>query len=69
MAAIDDTLAAVSYGAYPEPTPTNAQRAIFAASYGLLSTAPLYVAPVLQYVRAWKQIKLDPWDTEGPWDE
>jgi hypothetical protein len=45
MAAIDDALAAVSYGAYPEPTPTGAERAIFAVSYGLLDTAPIFVEP------------------------
>jgi hypothetical protein len=32
--------AIASYGAYPTPTPTDAQRAIYAVSYGLLATAP-----------------------------
>ena len=42
MAALDDNLAVASNGAYPAPTPTDAARAIFAASYGLLATAPAY---------------------------
>ena len=40
MAALSDMFAAASLGTYPTPTPSNAQRAIYAVSYGLLSVAP-----------------------------
>ncbi len=43
MAALDDMLAVASNGAYPSPTPTDAQRAMFAISYGLLDAAPAAV--------------------------
>ncbi len=43
MAALGDMFAAASIGTYPTPTPTDAQRAIFAVSYGLLDTAPTSV--------------------------
>lgn len=33
-----DWFAIVSNGTYPTPTPTNAERAAFAVSYGLLDT-------------------------------
>lgn len=35
-----DWLAIVSYGVYPTPTPTEAARAAYAISYGLLGDAP-----------------------------
>lgn len=34
-----DFLAIASNGAFPTPTPTDAQRSIYAASWGLLGTA------------------------------
>lgn len=37
MAALSDMFAVASSGTYPTPTPTDAQRAAFAVSYGLLS--------------------------------
>ena len=40
MAALGDTYAVASYGTYPDPTPTDAERAVFAVSFGLLDTAP-----------------------------
>ncbi len=40
MAALSDMFAAASLGTYPTPTPTNAQRAAYAVSYGLLSLVP-----------------------------
>lgn len=40
-----DWFAIVSLGTYPTPTPTAAQRAIYAASWGLLGTAPAYTVP------------------------
>jgi hypothetical protein len=43
MAALGDMYAVASLGTYPTPTPTDAQRAIFAVSYGLLDTAPAAV--------------------------
>ena len=38
-----DWFATTSLGAYPTPTPTAAERAIFAVSFGLLDTAPALV--------------------------
>jgi hypothetical protein len=35
-----DFMAIISNGTYPTPTPTAAQRAIYAVSFGMLSTAP-----------------------------
>lgn len=35
-----DYFAVVSLGAYPTPTPTDAARAAYFASWGLLGTAP-----------------------------
>lgn len=40
MAAIDDHMAAASLGIYPTPTPTDAERAAYFASLGLLGTLP-----------------------------
>jgi len=36
-----DWFAVISHGTYPTPGSTGAQRAIFAASLGLLDTAPV----------------------------
>ena len=41
MAALSDMFAAASLGVYPTPTPSAAQRAIYAVSFGLLSIAPI----------------------------
>lgn len=45
-----DWFAVASYGVFPTPTPTDAERAVFAVSYGLLSTAPAAVA-VAQFIK------------------
>lgn len=35
---LDDYLAVISLGTYPTPTPSDAERAAFAVSYGLIET-------------------------------
>lgn len=69
MASIDDHMAAASLGAYPTPTPTDSKRAAFGVSFGLLDTLANITLSSIEYVRGWKQIKPDAWDTDGPWDD
>jgi len=40
MAVLSDLFAAASLGTYPTPTPTGAQRAAYAVSFGLLGLFP-----------------------------
>ena len=44
-----DFMAIASWGTYPTPTPTNAQRAAYAASYGLLGLLPAAAAGQNQF--------------------
>lgn len=50
-----DFMAIVSCGAYPTPTPTDAQRASYAVSYGLLGSVP---ASLVRTVSKWLRLRL-----------